>query len=34
MGELDLESLTVLWVDPHSQWLANGKLSAHKIDLD
>lgn len=33
--ELDLERLTtILWVNPHGQWLSNFKLCAQQVDLE
>lgn len=31
--EWDGESLAVLWVDSHGEWLANSELSAGEVDL-
>lgn len=31
--EWDGESLSVLWVDSHGEWLANGELSAGEVNL-
>ncbi len=33
MGQLNVEGLTVLWVDAHGEWLADGELSAAEVDL-
>jgi hypothetical protein len=33
MGEFDIEWLPILGMNPHREWLANGQLSAHEIDL-
>lgn len=34
VGELDLERLTILWVNLHGQWLSNFKLGAQQVDLE